>query len=198
MEDERSRRRRACRSGEWRAHALFLLLILVGGCAPSRPVSGGWADVPMAGLDPGDEIQVFRLRENPAAYQGKTVRTSVRVVEAVRDAQGIFLFVVERGAPLGAAPVRLLVPPGSGGEEFLEFQGRDLVIAMRVEGVRSALGSYEVSVIVTPLSHMSLFGSSGGGADAAAAAERLGHEGLPPDVPPSAPPTTTSPSAPVR
>lgn len=190
------------RSRSWRGRArslwhvlgvLVVLSVLLCGCAPSRPRSTGWADVPMAGLDPGDEIPVFRLRESPASYQGRTVRTSVRVVEAVRDAQGIFLFVVPRGAPLGAAPVRLLVPPGSGGEEFLEFQGRDLVIAMRVEGVRSALGSYEVSVIVTPISHMSLFGSSGGGADAAAAAERLERDGAPP-----AAPRGIAPGAPVR
>jgi hypothetical protein len=169
-------------------HGLCVLLARLAACAPARPAARGWADVPMAGLDPGDEIPVFRLRENPAAYQGKTVRTSVRVVEAVRDAQGIFLFVVPRGAPLGSAPVRLLVPPGAGGDEFLEFRGRDLVLAMRIDGVRSALGSYEVSVLVTPISHMSLFGSgSDGGENAAAAAERLEREGIPPDAPAGAP-----------
>jgi hypothetical protein len=190
MKETRSRSRGGCPGRAWLVHGALLVLLagVAVGCAPSRPVSGGWADVPMAGLDPGDEIPVFKLRESPAAYQGKTVRTSVRVVEAVRDAQGIFVFVVPRGAPLGAAPVRLLVPSGAGGEEFLEFQGRDLVIAMRVEGVRSALGNYEVSVIVTPLSHMSLFGSSSRGGEAAAeAAERLEREGVASDAPASAP-----------
>jgi hypothetical protein len=128
----------------------------------------------MAGLTEGDEIPLAHLRSEPAAYAGKTVRTSVRVVDARKDAQGIFLFVVPRGAPLGASPVRLLVPPGQGGDEFLEFQGRDLVLVMRVEGVRSTLGLYEVAVIVTPLSHVSLFGSpSDGGEEAAAAGEEL-------------------------
>jgi hypothetical protein len=126
----------------------------------------------MAGLETGDEVPLARLRSDPTAYSGQTVRTSLRVVEAQRDAQGIFLFVVARGAPLGSPPVRLLVPPGKGGDEFLELRGRELVLAMRVEGVRSTLGVYEVAVIVTPLSHVSLFGAPSDGGEAAAAAER--------------------------
>lgn len=128
----------------------------------------------MAGLAQGDEIPLARLRADPASFAGQTVRTSVRVVDAVRDPQGVYLLAVPRGAPLDASSMRLLVPPGQGGEEFLELRGRDLVIVMRVEGVRSTLGVYEAALIVTPLSHVSLFGSpSDGGVAAAAATQQV-------------------------
>jgi hypothetical protein len=149
-----------------------------------RSGTSDWADLPMAGLGEADETPLVHLQVDPAAYAGRTVRTSVRVVDARRDAQGIFLLVVPRGAPLDAASLRLLIPPGQGGEEFLDFRGRDLAVAMRVEGVRSALGVYEASVIVTPISHVSLFGSgSSGGEEAAAASERLERTGLAPETP---------------
>jgi hypothetical protein len=149
-----------------------VLLAASSACGPVGPPATGWADLPMAGIAQGDETPLAQLHADPASYAGKTVRTSVRVVEAVRDAQGIFLFVVPRGAPLDASPTRLLVPPGQGGDEFLEIRGRDLVLVMRVEGVRSTLGVYEAALIVTPLSHVSLFGSPSDGGEEAAAAGR--------------------------
>jgi hypothetical protein len=153
---------------------VILLLGAVPGCGPLGAKGTGWADLPLAGVSQEDEIAITRLQVEPASFAGQTVRTSVRVVDAQRDPEGVFLFLVPRGAPLEASSVRLLVPAGRGGEEFLDLRGRDLVLVMRVEDVRSIVRAHDAAVIDTPLSHVSLFGSASTGGEAAEAArERL-------------------------
>jgi|SoiMethySBSTD1v2_1073268.scaffolds.fasta_scaffold21484_2 hypothetical protein len=163
----------------------MVLLAAASACAPLGSGKTGWADLPMAGLSESDEVPLARLQGAPASFEGQTVRTSVRVADAERSPQGIFLFVVPRGAPLEAAALRLLVLPEQGGDEFLGFRGRDLVLVMRVDGLRTILGVHDPAVIVTPVSHVSLFGyASEGGEAATAAREQIeGADAMPDDAP---------------
>jgi len=169
-----------------------VVLAAASACAPLGSGRTGWADLPMAGLSESDEVPLPRLQSDPASFTGQTVRTSVRVVDAERDPQGVFLFVVPRGAPLGAAALRLLVLPEQGGDQFLGFRGRDVVLVMRVDGLRTILGAHDPAVIITPVSHVSLFAypSEGGEAATAARSRIESADEMPHDAPaaPDAPP----------
>lgn len=151
------------------AFSRFLLGVAVAGalgCQPTPPSPRAWADLPMGGYGQQDETALAELVRDPEGHRGKTIRASVRVVEAHEDARGTWLRVVPWRAPLGAQHVKLLIPKDQPGAEYLEFEGRDLDLVMEVIGPTATM-AYENAFIVKPLAHVSRFVPSSRGGDEA-------------------------------
>lgn len=139
------------------------------------PSSGrDWAEIPIAGVGSEETASLTDLLVDPGAYRGKTVRLALRVVGSYRDGRGVWLRVVEAGAPVTSSSIKLLIPKGEGGQEFLETVGRDVDLVARIERPTATM-AYESAFEITPLAHMTRFSpSSRGGEDAAELRDRVG------------------------
>ncbi len=150
-------------------------LALVLGCSPATSSrERDWAEIPIAGVGSEDSASLTDLLVDPGAYRGKTVRLALRVVGSYRDGRGVWLRVVEAGAPVTSSSVKLLIPKEEDAEEFLETVGRDLDLVARIERPTATM-AYESAFEITPLAHMTRFSaSSRGGEDAAELRGRVG------------------------
>lgn len=148
-------------------------LAFVLGCSPTTSSDGrDWAEIPIAGVGSEDNASLADLLVDPGAYRGTTVRLALRVVGSYRDGRGVWLRVVEAGAPVTSASVKLLIPDE--GEEFLETVGRDMDLVARIERPTATM-AYESAFEITPLAHMTRFSSSSrGGEDAAELRDHVG------------------------
>jgi len=158
---ERVSQSRATRAG------LLLAACLTLACQPARTSSRDWAEVPLAGSAGPPQARLVDLVTNPAAYRGRSVRMSLRVVGAYRDPRGVWMRVVPAGAPMSSESVKFLIPKGIPGDEYIETAGRDLELVLRIERVTATM-AYETAFEVTPVAYVSRFTSSSrGGEDAA-------------------------------